>query len=643
VLLENVGGTVQTIGALTATNGYVMTTPMRVGMNDEGWASWQWQTPGRDWFEGLNIAGVGIIAANPTTAYRQDFNAPGMVQDNYKGWAQAYNAALSYPVTTGTDDHNHARYQGLSWQTTDNTSKVRTAPSTANLSGASADWKLASDGPADASLVNLTANGLPTKLPDDTNLSVYFEPPYWVPSNRAGSTITVHCKTQPGVAIKLWANSIGTLTIANQNIAAGTFDLVYAATTPGNYNGILIVDRANSTATLDSTFFLSGVATYETGTPAADIGVPYMAVDKLADLDAFDGLRYLKPSIAVERKAGGAWSGTMTAANNTVGGVFRQWKYIADSAIRLGHRYTHLNIPDGADSTLITAMATFFRDYPGLGSILLLPEFSNERWNGQYQGTGDLNARANALPNTDAAYQKPYLLHCRDHNAMVAIWKSVFGAAYATRVAPILAWQSVTAISTWQAMLDFENTYQNVSLLAIAPYLDSGIGSWTATPNVSKGQDAVINAVSTSNQTAFNSALSTFMANEINYEVGLAKALFDWLPGYSMSKGLGKNAIQMHYYEAGWFAVNSGSWDTGLGAGAGARAVTYFSAWMRSSTGGGATFGAYIDQLAQKAPGRTNIFAYVGEVSGNWGIMDRPGATTQEPYATIKTKALAYN
>jgi hypothetical protein len=430
--------------------------------------------------------------------------------------------------------------------------------------------------------------------------------------------------------------------MANQNIPAGTFDLVYAATTPGNYNGILIVDRANSTATLDSTFFLSGIATYETGTPAADIGVPYMAVDKLADLDAFDGLRYVKPSIAVERKAGGPWSGTMTAANNTFGGVFRQWKYIADSAIRLGHRYIHLNIPDGADSTLITAMATFFRDYPGLGSILLLPEFSNERWNGQYQGTGDLNARANALPNTDAAYQKPYLLHCRDHNAMVAIWKSVFGAAYATRVAPILAWQSVTSISQWQAMLDFENTYQNVSLLAIAPYLDSGIGSWTATPNVSKGQDAVINAVSTSNQTAFNSALSTFMTNEINYEVGLAQALFNWLPGYSMGKGLSKNAIQMHYYELGWFPVNSGSWDTGLGAGAGARAITYFSAWMRSSAGG-AAFGACIDQLAQKAPGRANIYVYVGEVSGNWGIMDRPGATTQEPYATIKTKALAYN
>jgi hypothetical protein len=37
-----------------------------------------------------------------------------------------------------------------------------------------------------------------------------------------------------------------------------------------------------------------------------------------------------------------------------------------------------------------------------------------------------------------------------------------------------------------------------------------------------------------------------------------------------------------------------------------------------------------------------HCFVYVSDAH-NWGIMDGVGQTTQEPYATIKTKALAYN
>jgi hypothetical protein len=57
--------------------------------------------------------------------------------------------------------------------------------------------------------------------------------------------------------------------------------------------------------------------------------------------------------------------------------------------------------------------------------------------------------------------------------------------------------------------------------------------------------------------------------------------------------------------------------------------------------------GYYIDQLNLKAPGILNFFCYAGTINvtnaGGWGSEDTTGSVTQEPYATLKTKALAYN
>jgi hypothetical protein len=608
---------------------------MLVGLNDATWKYWESQSPGRDWAMPSHSVSAGITSASLTVSNRQAFNRPGLTQDNYHHWAEDYNSAQAYPATGG---YEQCRYQGLAWRTFDTTSQTRPAPSTANLAGSAGGWYIASGQVADASLVNLTADGVPTKLPDDPSLTIYFEYAWHPPVGRGA--FTVNYKTQPGIAFKVFAGGAGmTFTQSASDKAAGQFTLRYDGS--GTYTGILAIDRANCTATLDSTFFLSGIPDFETGTPSADIGGPYMAADKLTDMAPFAGLRYVKPG-PIERSAGD-WTGTMTAANNTVAGGLRQWKYIADSAIRLGHKYIHLNVPDIADSTYVTAMATFFRDYPGLSSIELRPERSNEQWNtGIYQNAVDLVNRANALPVGDAAKGSAWLLHCREHNAMVAIWKSVFGADYATRVKPILAWQKSTSTTTWQQGLDFESTYLNVGNLGIAPYMDEGIGNWTASPNTSWGQDAVISAVGSSNQASFNTALSSYMTHDADYNVGLVKALFDFLPNYSVSKGLDKNAIQIHLYELGWFTTTSSTgWDTAFGAGAGTRAISYFDQWKRSAAGG-AAFGYMLDQLAQKAPCSVDLFVYVGGTN-TWGIMDGMGQETQEPYATIKTKALAYN
>jgi hypothetical protein len=648
ILVRNVGGTLNTASALTATNGYVLQQQMLVGMNDSDWTYWGGQTIGRDAFEILSgTAGIGIIAANPTTADRQGLMRPGLTQHNYNGWAEAYNASLNYPVTTGSDDHNHCRYQGLSWQTTDNTSKVRSAPNTANTSGAGGDWKLASDC-ADASLVGLTADGVPTKLPDDPNLTIYFEYLWYVPKGRA--PFTVACKTQPGIAVKLFTASLGTVTLtqSSADIAAGQFTLSFsaAAETTG-INGMLYIDRTNSTAALNSSFFLSGIPSYETGTPSADIGAPYASVDKLSDLDAFAGIRYVKGA-PIERSAGN-WAGTMTAANNTVSGVCRQWKYMIDTAQRLGHKYIKLHVPDIADTSYMTAQATFFRDYCD-PTIKIHVARSNEDWNpALYQNAVDLHAAAVAAGISDIQ------MYARKFNAMVAVWKSVFGAAYDSRVVSVFEWQAPTSTTTWAEGLDFENCYQNVGALSIAPYFEGGIGgyniaAYSSTPDTASAQDLVQNAVAASDQTAFNNALDTRLTKAIDASVAVCAALYAWLPGYSISKGLSPNAIGLEYYEGGQHiamtSTNLAAWDSGIGAGAGARAASYFKAYKRSAKMGAKT-AYYIDQLAQKAPGILNFFCYAGGVDVNtgtgWGSEDTTGNVTQEPFATLKTKALAYN
>jgi hypothetical protein len=643
VLVKNVGGTVKTTSGLTATNSYVLDAKMLIGINDDEWNYYSPQIAGRDWFDAGAETRWGVMSAAPTTSDRQYMAPAGMVQDNYNHWAEAYSASQLYPSTNGSSVYQYCRYQGLSWLATDTTARTRAAPSTANTSGAGADWKLATNVVGDASLIGLNGDGIPTKLPDDPNLTIFREPAWHPPSQH--EPFTVLCKTQPGIAWKLSGNSLGTLTLTQTpaDIAAGQFTLNYLSPAPSDYNGFLYVDRANSTATLDGTFFLSGIPSYETGTPSADTGGPYISADKQGDMTPFAGIRYMKPA-PIEKKSG-SWTGTWTAANNTVSGSTRLWKYICDTANRLNHKYVRIAVPSLSDATYVTAMATFFRDNLN-ADIPICVELSNEDWNGNYLGAQELSARAAALVNTDAAYNKPYLLHCREHNAMVVSWKTVFGSAYAARVQPVLAWQSGTTTSTWQQMLDFESTWQNVARCSIAPYADSGIGNYTASPNTAWGQDLVIADIQNSaSQATFNGHMFTFMTHAADAEVALAKALFNFLPGYSLSKGLSKNAIQIEYYEAGWFATTSAtSWDTAFGAGTSTRAIAYFDAWKRdtSTTGGGAWFAYYIDQLAKNGPGMMNAFTYVGGTNG-WGLMDAMTKTTQEPFATVKTKALAYN
>jgi hypothetical protein len=135
------------------------------------------------------------------------------------------------------------------------------------------------------------------------------------------------------------------------------------------------------------------------------------------------------------------------------------------------------------------------------------------------------------------------------------------------------------------------------------------------------------------------------MRSALTYEVGITRTLFNWLPGYSISKGLNKNAIGLVSYEASQHViVNEANWDSGLGAGMGARASAMTTAYKQSATYA-ATHALYIDTMAQQCPHLMMLFDYVGSQTGDtwWAHLTRTGNQTDEPYATAKAKAEEYN
>ena len=78
----------------------------------------------------------------------------------------------------------------------------------------------------------------------------------------------------------------------------------------------------------------------------------------------------------------------------------------------------------------------------------------------------------------------------------------------------------------------------------------------------------------------------------------------------------------------------------------GDRADNMFKVYKRSSLYG-AKLAYFIDQLAAKCPHFIPIYCYQSPVAqfggSGFGIIDRMGEQTAEPYATVKPKALIYN
>jgi hypothetical protein len=710
VLVRNVGGTVITTNLLTPTNGYDLQQSMRVAMNDSDLVYYGGQVPGRDIFQPLTIPNGQAFYLVPITG--TDYHVSGTLQlgegvDSYNHWDEDYGPAQPYPdapvegtgnaissitfsgttatVTTATA---HGRttgepvsvsgaapsaynvtnaaitvtssttftytmastpatnattpgsywtikrqqvfYNGVQWARTSNTPRSGVAPDPTDSAGTTSGWKRI--GYARGSVVGMKADGWPSKLPDDTNLTIGFPLPSSFPANRA-YPITVNCKTEPGK--RFVTNGTG-VSIGSVDPVAGTFTLTFTA----DGTRSIRIDRSLTSAISDA-FFISGIPSYETGSPAADIGAPYVGVDKLSDLAPFYGYRPMKGA-PIERFAGGRLF-NFTAANVQPDGSTPMWKYHVDLANQLTLPVLKLAMPDKADDAWITACAAFVKANLN-GTTIVNVTLSNEDWNFGYQNAQDL------LTDATAAGITRQQLYARRLNHIAALWKAVWGAEYDSRVKLVLEWQSVAPTSDYQAMLDFENCWQNVKVVSCAPYFGGGIGSQGIIGYYDTASTALKAAVAANSQTDFDAACDAMVRIAIDDAVSAMSTLYKWLPGYAMGKGLGKNAYEMESYEAGQHLMCPPSeqtkWDAGLGAGSGAKVVSMLANYKRAltTTKFKDSMAYYLDQMAAKAPHTMFFFTYTGTITyQGWGSMDETGATTQEPYATVKAKALAYN
>jgi hypothetical protein len=631
VLARNVGGTVKIVSILTTANGYALQQAMHVGLNDTFPSYWTGVVWGRDIFHQMRAVhptdGMVLTPVAAAGNYHSDGIFPtGTDFNTYSHWNEDYNPAQLYPATSTSTDDNYVVcvLNGVQWARTSHTPRSGVSPDPTDPDGTTSGWRRVYG--ARGSVVGLSADGWPTHLPTDTTLTISITIP-WDGFKLSRYPVTVHCKTEPGV--NLIPHNFSGVSMANQNLGAGTFDLIYT----GAATGDLKIDRATP---ITSAFFVSGVPTYETGTPALDIGSPYANVDKISDFTGFWARRNMTAS-NINRNFAAAQN-AMTAANSVPTGGRVLWKYDVDLANQAGHKAIWANDPDWSDSTYRQSMASYYAT--NLGSVIaeIIVERSNELWLfGGKQATLDLQARATA--NSVTMIQQ----YAAEAKQMVIDWRTGAGTL-SSKIKGCFAWQSVMSTSDLQSALDYVSSYQYFSYVSIAPYfgtnaLNQDVGSYT------NSTTAIRSAVSANDQTAFNIAADAVMRGAADVEIALFKVIYDWLPTYSVSKGLDKNAIKMASYEANHnLFVDTAAWDSGLGAGMGTRALAMTIAYMRSSTFA-ATLAYYIDQMALKCPHPMMLFDYCNPFPGAnsmWGMTDRVGKQTTEPYATAKAKAIAY-
>jgi hypothetical protein len=632
ILVRNVGGTVKTAAAMTPVNGYALQQSMRIAVNEAPLSYFEGQFGARDLFMPVAMAtGNGgdnpFYAAPVAGGSSHDFGitAIGDTLDNYGHWAETYNPAQNYPASTSSDAYYRCVLNGVQWIRTANVVRSGVAPDPADPNGTVSGWKRG--GYALASVFGRKVDGWPSQLPADANLTISFPLPTYIPNGKA-YPVTIAAKTEP--IARFLASDTSYVTVTDPDVSGNfTITLLQDGTKS------IRIDRSR-TASISSAFFMSGIPSWETGSPAADVGVPYISAVKKADLTPFYGYRMMKAA-PIERQ-GGTPTYTFTgAANVEADGSTKSWKYQCDVANQMGAKVIKVAVPDNADDAWITKFAQFL--LANLNSTIeVRPAWSNEMWNdGSYQNASDMDAKAATAGISRQQY------YARQTNRVVSLFKAAFGAS-ASRIKGVVEWQSVAGTSEFQSILDFENCYQNVGVVSIAPYFGGGIGSTGIIGYYATASTAMKNAVTANDQAAFNAATDTLARTAITDAVNAMVTIYSWLPTYSVSKGLNKNAIQMESYEAGQhFIVDQSNWDAGLGAGMGARAVSMMATYKRSATFA-TTMGVYLDTMATKCPHTMFFFDYMGRINyQGWGMMDGEGYTAQEPYATIKTKALVYN
>lgn len=261
-------------------------------------------------------------------------------------------------------------------------------------------------------------------------------------------------------------------------------------------------------------------------------------------------------------------------------------------------------------------------------------EYSNEMW----QTSSPAFVQGNALYNRSVTLGVDFLLlYGRELKSKILLYEDVF-VGQLSRLRPIFAWQSGISSSQITATLNDDNLYQKIYGAAIAPYVGGGIGgidhgNYSNTFGFSKAdRDLILTDAEAFKDAAFAS-----------HELGLDASMAAWyyfvnsLRDYCASKGLARTAIKPLTYEhAPQHIVERNTPTTDN-----QRDLTRdaFAEMLRDPRMG--DLAVRQAKLLQDCGADICYFDLTGRALGSsmiygvWGTMDAVTDTTQEPYVSI--------
>lgn len=290
-----------------------------------------------------------------------------------------------------------------------------------------------------------------------------------------------------------------------------------------------------------------------------------------------------------------------------------------------------INIYDLASDSAVTDLANrVLASWDGDFAL----EYSNEMWNfgAAFSQSSSLNARATTagVANT--------IQYSRELKAKIVLFQAVY-ADQTSKIKPIMAWQSTTSAATWDAMLDEGSIYQSLYGCAIAPYGGGGIGGYTVgdynnTTTISKADRDLVLTDAAAFKTACFAALSG-----ASYTATMAAwfAFVEVLRSYAEGKGLDRTALRPCAYEHSPQHIVEVNTPT---ASSQDQLTRQAFAEMERDARMGALAVRQIEDLADCGADLC-FFALASVASasvmvfGCWGMMDHLSDTTQEPYASV--------
>lgn len=166
------------------------------------------------------------------------------------------------------------------------------------------------------------------------------------------------------------------------------------------------------------------------------------------------------------------WGGTYGARGVPV-------EVMVDLANRL-HKNVWFNLPHAADDDYVSQFAAYVRDHLD-PTLKVYVEYTNEAWNTTFSHSEYTQKKGIELGFGNNAVEAGYQYYTLRSREAFTLWEQVFGGR--ERFVRVLGgWDTRPDIS--EKLLSYDNTYQQVDALAIAPYFGGNIKGFRESASV---------------------------------------------------------------------------------------------------------------------------------------------------------------